>query len=30
LGDFRDLVRDLDPSRKFRNVFVDRYLLEDR
>jgi xylitol oxidase len=30
LGDFRDLVRDLDPDRKFRNAFVDRYLLEDR
>jgi xylitol oxidase len=29
-ADFRDLVRELDPSRKFRNAFVDRYLLEDR
>ena len=29
LGDFRELVRAHDRDGKFRNAFVDRYLLED-
>lgn len=30
LGEFQDLVRTHDPDGKFRNAFVDRYLLDDR
>ena len=29
LKDFQDLVHTHDPDRKFRNAYVDRYLLED-
>jgi xylitol oxidase len=30
LGDFRELVNAHDPDGKFRNAFVDRYLLDHR